>query len=303
MPTAVDKITLKANAKVNLTLDIQGRRSDGYHLLSSVMQSISLSDTITLTKRPRGHGISLTCHHPRVPQDSTNICWRAAAAFQRQVGMGDLSVDIALVKEIPVGAGLGGGSTDAAAVLLGLNALYQKKIKLDELQRIGATIGADVPFCLQGGTCLVRGIGEQVTPLRAFPAMTMVLVKPEASISTAEVYGKLDPKAYGGTSTSRLLELLEGTSDAGLDQILVNALESVTMSLVPEVRIWKERLIHYGASVSRMSGSGPTVYGLFAENREAGEFKARFQEEAQVFVVTLMDTGVFVPETNGGDQL
>jgi 4-diphosphocytidyl-2-C-methyl-D-erythritol kinase len=299
----MDKITLKANAKVNLTLDIQGRRSDGYHLLSSVMQSISLSDTITLTKKPKGHGTSLTCHHPRVPQDHTNICWQAATAFERQVGTGDLCVDIALVKEIPVGAGLGGGSTDAAAVLLGLNALYQRKMTLTELQRIGETIGADVPFCLQGGTCLVRGIGEQVTPLRAFPAMTMVLVKPEASVSTADVYGKLDPRAYGGMSTSRLLEFLEGTSDAGLDQILANALESVTIRLVPEVRIWKERLIHYGATVSRMSGSGPTVYGLFAEHRGAEDFRARFKEEAQVFVVTLMETGVFVPETNGGDQL
>jgi 4-diphosphocytidyl-2-C-methyl-D-erythritol kinase len=303
MQVAVDKITLQANAKVNLTLDIQGRRADGYHLLRSVMQSISLADTITLTKKPQGQGISLRCDHPLVPQDSSNICWQAARAFQHHLSLQDLSLDIELVKKIPVGAGLGGGSADAAAVLHGLNALYRKEMSLAGLQALGETIGADVPFCLSGGTCLVEGIGEKVTPIRPFPALTMVLVKPEASVSTAEVYGGLEPSSYGGNSTERLLEFLAGKSAEPLDQILANALESVTLNLVPEVGIWKERLLESGAMLSRMSGSGPTVFGLFADSRGAKHFRDRFQKETLVFIVTLVEQGVYVPETNGGDRL
>lgn len=299
----MDKITLQANGKVNLTLDIQGRRADGYHLLRSVMQSISLHDTVTLRRKPLGQGISLSCDQPFVPRDERNICWQAARAFQQHLDLKDLSLDIELLKTIPVGAGLGGGSTDAAAVLYGLNILYQTELSLTALQKIGQTVGADVPFCLQGGTCLVEGIGEKVTSIDPFPALIMVLVKPNQSVSTAEVYGKLDRGSYGGNSTARLLEYLAGKGDDSLSAILANALESVTLDLVPEVRLWQERLCQVGAIVSRMSGSGPTVFGLFATRREAEDFQARFSGEAQVFVVTLMEQGVRVLETNGGDQL
>ncbi|NLL48492.1 MAG: 4-(cytidine 5'-diphospho)-2-C-methyl-D-erythritol kinase [Firmicutes bacterium] len=300
---AVDKITVKANGKVNLTLDIQGRRADGYHLLRSVMQSISLTDTVTLVRKPQGQGISLRCDLPYLPQDEGNLCWRAAKAFQDKLGLKDLAVDIDLRKEIPVGSGLGGGSTDAAAVLYGLNILYRGGLSLAELQTIGETIGADVPFCLQGGTCLVEGIGEQVTPIRPFPNFTMALVRPDVPVSTAEVYRRLDKASYGGNSTWRLLDYLSDQTDESLDQILANALESVTLDLVPEVRLWQERLLEWGAMASRMSGSGPTVFGLFAQEQEAMDFQARFQREAQVFIVHLPEQGVYVPEANGGDQL
>lgn len=296
----MDKITVKAYGKVNLTLDVQGRRADGYHLLSSVMQSISLADTITLQKAPQG--ITIQSDHPLVPNDQDNICWRAAQAFLSQSGIAT-GVKIELTKAIPVAAGLGGGSADAAAVLYGLNQLYGTDLSLGKLQTIGLTIGADVPFCLQGGTCLVEGIGEVVTPVEPFPQTNIVLVKPEASVSTAEIYKKLDSSSHGGTSTRRLLAFLQGDQSVSLDSVLENALESVTETLVPAVTLWKSRLREHGAVASLMSGSGPTVFGLFESSQQAQEFHGRFKEEAGVFVVTLSDKGVCVSETNGGDQL
>lgn len=302
MTTAGDIITVQAYAKVNLTLDIQGRREDGYHLLSSVMQSISLADTIILQEQALGRGISIHSDHPLVPTDEANICWRAAEAFQRHTKIPPMSLSISLSKEIPVAAGLGGGSADAAAVLYGLNALYKTELALDELQMIGLTIGADVPFCLQGGTCLVRGIGEKVTPITHFPPMSIILVKPDVQVSTTEIYRKLDPLAHGGDSTHRLLRFLRGDESLPLDRVLENALESVTSTLIPEVGEWKQRLQDHGAVASLMSGSGPTVFGLFSSNSKARRFEDRFREEAQVFVVTMMDQGVLVSEMNGGDQ-
>lgn len=301
MITVMDKITLKAYAKVNLTLDVVGRRADGYHLLKSVMQSISLPDTITLQKRAQ-QGITIESDHPSVPSDQGNICWRAVDAFWAHTGMpGARSVAISLRKAIPVGAGLGGGSADAAAVLYGLNQLYQTELDRDELQKIGLTIGADVPFCLHGGTCLVEGIGERVTPVEPFPKMTMVLVKPEASVPTAEIYRNLEPRAHGGNSTDQLLEFLRG-ANSSLEPTFENALESVTANIVPEVRLWKKRLFDHGANFSLMSGSGPTVFGLFTSRAHALKFQDRFGEEGQVFVVSLVDQGVDVSEMNGGDQ-
>ena len=295
----MDKITVKAYGKVNLTLDVQGRRADGYHLLSSVMQSISLADTITLQKAPQG--ITIQSDHPLVPNDQDNICWRAAQAFLSQSGIAT-GVKIELMKAIPVAAGLGGGSADAAAVLYGLNQLYGTDLSLGKLQTIGLTIGADVPFCLQGGTCLVEGIGEVVIPVEPFPQTNIVLVKPEASVSTAEIYKKLDSSSHGGTSTRRLLAFLQGDQSVSLDSVLENALESVTETLVPAVTLWKSRLREHGAVASLMSGSGPTVFGLFESSQQAQEFHGRFKEEAGVFVVTLSDKGVCVSESNGGDQ-
>lgn len=294
----MDHICLKAYAKVNLTLDIVGRRDDGYHLLSSVMQSISLADTIILEKKPQG--IIITSDHSLVPNDQTNICWRAFTAFRRHTKITG-GVGVTLHKEIPVAAGLGGGSADAAAMLHGLNRLYSTRLDLGQLQKIGLTIGADVPFCLQGGTCLAQGIGERVTPLKTFPEVVLVLVKPEAAVSTHEIYGKLDSSAYGGTSTQRVLELLEQNQDApSLAAACANALESVTSGLVPEVLFWKERLLAGGAHQAIMSGSGPTVFGLFTDEKLALEFRNRFRDEDQIFVVKPMNCGVAV--MNGGDR-
>jgi 4-diphosphocytidyl-2-C-methyl-D-erythritol kinase len=289
----VEQITLRAYAKVNLTLDVVGRREDGYHLLESVMQSISLADTLTLKKG--SGGISLHCDHPLVPTDQNNICWRAAAAFGEYTQMRDVSVGIRITKAIPVAAGLGGGSADAAAVLYGLNRLYAAGLDLGQLQEIGLTIGADVPFCLQGGTCLVQGIGEKVTTVPTFPQAALVLVKPQAAVSTAEAYGRLGEEAHGGRSTQSLVKLLnENHPIPSLAEVLENALESATIPIVPAVGVWKERLISFGAHGAMMSGSGPAVFGLFSHVQRAKGFRDRYGDVAEVFVAALMNNGLSV---------
>jgi len=293
----MDRITLRACAKVNLTLDVLGRRPDGYHLLDSVMQSVSLTDTITLRKRPQG--ISILSSRADVPTDERNTCWRAFNAFAGYVGL-EGGVEISLSKSIPLAAGLGGASADAAAVLHGLNRLYRAGLSLAELQEIGLQEGADVPFCLMGGTCLVQGIGEAVTPLPGFPRASMVVVKPAANVLTAEVYRRLDVSAHGSSHTARLRQLLrEGRGLPELAGALGNALETVTEQLVPEVAVWKERLLAAGAHGALMSGSGPSVIGLFSSDVQAKSFQGRFAGEAEVFVVEL--SGVGVQEIDGGD--
>lgn len=294
----MDQVVLKAYGKINLTLDIVGRRPDGYHLLSSVMQSVSVADTITVIKKPRG--ISIKTDHPQVPTDEGNICWRAVTAFQNATGLTG-GVQIELIKRIPVAAGLGGGSADAAAILHGLNKLYGADLDLAQLQAIGLSVGADVPFCLQGGTCLVEGIGERVESLKAFPQATFVLVKPDASVSTAEVYKNLQPQYYGGKSTQELIRLLAESKDAcELAPVFANALESVTMTLVPDVQVWKARLVDHGAHGALMSGSGPTVFGLFSNSEKATSFQELYANQAQVHVVEPNNVGVW--EMNGGDR-
>lgn len=294
----MDQICLKAHGKVNLTLDIVGRRADGYHLLNSVMQSISLADRVLVTKESQG--IAVKSDHPHLPLDETNSCWRAAAAFFSFTGVQGGAV-IELHKAIPLAAGLGGGSADAAAVLHALNRLYQTDLDLAELQVIGLKVGADVPFCLAGGTCLVQGIGEKVTALPPFPQVQLVLVKPETGVSTAEVYRRLSPAAHGSTSTARLTALLEeGQGAAVLAGTFHNALEMVTEALVPEVSLWKERLLAQGAHCALMSGSGPTVFGLFTEEGQARSFQAAYRGEAQIFTAGLEYSGV--EEMNGGDR-
>lgn len=293
----MDQINLQAYGKINLTLDVVGRRSDGYHLLESVMQSISLADQLSLKRQAKG--ITLVTDHPAVPTDRRNICWRAVTAFQNYTGVTG-GVRIELSKKIPVQAGLGGGSTDAAGVLYGLNQLYDTNLTLQELQNLGLQLGADVPFCLQGGTALVQGIGEQIIPLNPFPQVAIILIKPTQGVSTREVYQHLAPSAYGGSSTARLVEgLNKKLSLQQLGPKLANALETVTVDLVPAVRVWKERLLDAKALGALMSGSGTTVFGIFADSEDAQAFQGKWAEQGQVFLVHPVPRGV--DQMNGGD--
>lgn len=207
---------------------------------------------------------------------------------------------ITIGKKIPMAAGLGGGSADAAAVLKGANHLFSTNLSLAALQELGVQVGADVPFCLQGGTCLVEGIGEQVTALKPLPDITLVLVKPQASVSTAQVFAKLPLGAHGGQGTTRFLDQIEqGQGIQAVAAVLENSLEQVTKSLVADVGIWKERLLAGGAITALMSGSGPTVFGLFTTETEAQAFRRRWQKQGAIFIAKPMPHGV---ETNGGDQ-
>lgn len=293
----MSQICLNAYAKVNLTLDVAGGRADGYHLLQSVMQSIALCDRVHLRKE---RDIRLRVNHPAVPADARNTAWRAAELFFHSTGTSG-GVEIEICKQIPAAAGLGGGSADAAAVLVGLDRLYGTRLSPDELCAMAVQIGADVPFCLIGGTQFAEGIGEELQPLAPVPDAVFVLVKPEEEVSTKLVYENLPQSAFGTRYSRDFSALLEaGASWQELGRSLGNVLETVTARLVPAVEVWKRRLMESGALGSVMSGSGPTVVGVFPTAGAASEFKARWQDQAEIIITHPVGRGI--AEVNGGGQ-
>ena len=264
----------EAPAKINLSLDVLERLPNGYHRLAMLMQTVGLTDTITLTLRPEG--ISLHCVNESpasqgatdIPMDARNLAWKAAEAYFSQVP--GLGVDIHLVKRIPAAAGLAGGSADAAAVLRGLNALHGCLLSTEELVRMGVKIGADVPYCLVGGTCLAEGIGEELTPLPSFAGHWIVLVKPPFPVSTPWVFGQLKLHDLGERpDTPCLVEAVRSGDAVGVAVGMRNVLERVTEPVHPEIAALRKQLLVLGALGSRMSGSGPSVFGLFADRETA----------------------------------
>lgn len=257
-------ITLKAPAKVNYLLDVIQRRPDGYHDLRMVMQRVDLCDelTITLTDSP---GISVLCGNCSVPDGPDNIAWKAAS---RVLELANLSqgVTISITKNIPVAAGLGGGSSDAAAVLMGMNELLQLGLSDQLLMEIGITLGADVPFFIFKKTALAEGIGETLTVMPRMPSAWVLLVNPGVHVSTAWVYKNL--KLTNRGELAKLPSLYESVAD--ICSIFANDLESVTIPAFPVIAEIKDSMLRHGALGAMMSGSGPTVFGLF-QDREAAE--------------------------------
>lgn len=263
----MDQISLKAYAKVNLTLDVIGKREDGYHLVQMIMQQIDLSDDVTLTRQ--GGGISLTCDNPYVPANPQNLAWRAVLLMQEAYGLNQ-GVQIAIRKQIPVAAGLAGGSTDAAAVIHGYAALCGMDIPLAEKMALGLKLGADVPFCLMGGAALAEGIGEQLTAVPGLRDGWLVVCKPNFGVSTRDVYTALNWREITNhPDTQAMLGALEAGTVQAISPLLGNVLEPVTCHKHPEVRALKERMLQYGAEGALMSGSGPTVFGLFKTAEKA----------------------------------
>lgn len=265
--------TVQAHAKINLTLDVTGRREDGYHLVEMVMQSVALHDTVTVTVT-RGEtparGIVLTCSRPDLPTDARNLAYRAAALFYEQTGIDPETCVIDIEKHIPVAAGLAGGSTDAAAVLRALNALHQTALTDDALCALGLRLGADVPYCLRGGTMLAEGIGERLSPLPPMPHAWVVLCKPPFAVSTAEIYRQIDAEELAHRpDTAGMIAALGQGDLAGVAARLSNVMEQVTARQHSEIGEICAFLRENGAAGARMSGSGPTVYGLFADERRA----------------------------------
>lgn len=259
---------IRAHAKINLSLDITGRRDDGYHLVRMVMQALELHDTLRMEKLSSA-GILLETDRKDLAADESNLVFRAAKlmldTFRPEEG-----VKISLAKRIPLAAGLAGGSADAAAALRGMNELFAIGLDDTELCRFGLRLGADVPFCLTGGTALSEGIGEILTPLAPLPDCFIVLAKPRAEVSTAETYraydsgdGSLHPDTEG------LIRALEYADLDGVCARLANVLEPVTSAVHPEVTRIREQLQEAGADGACMSGSGPTVFGIFREKKKA----------------------------------
>ncbi|MEZ0479598.1 4-(cytidine 5'-diphospho)-2-C-methyl-D-erythritol kinase [Planococcus sp. SSTMD024] len=255
---------IKAPAKINLTLDVLYKRPDNYHEIEMIMTTVDLADRIGLQGTAKG--IHIQSADRFVPNDSRNLAYQAAQLIKDTFNI-KTGVIISLDKQIPVAAGLAGGSSDAAATLKGLNQLWQLNLSLDELAELGAKIGSDVSFCVYGGTALATGRGEVIEELPAPPHCWVILAKPSLGVSTADVYGAFDPdKAAHPDTQAMIAALREGDYESMCDN-LGNALESVTMNLHPEVGQIKEHMIKFGADAVLMSGSGPTVFGLV--NQEA----------------------------------
>lgn len=253
-------ISIKAPAKINLTLDVLHKRPDGYHELEMIMTTIDLADRIDLTETERG--IQLESTSGFVPHDERNLAYRAAALIKERFGVRK-GVRILIHKNIPVAAGLAGGSSDAAATLKGLNRMWNLGLSNEELREMGAELGSDVPFCVLGGTAIARGRGEKLTPVSPPPPCWVVLAKPPHGVSTAEVFGALKVEEIRERPDLKsMLAALESRDFQGMCQALGNVLETVTLPAYPRVRRIKEKMRQFGAEGVLMSGSGPTVFGL-----------------------------------------
>lgn len=265
----MNSCTVKAPAKLNLTLDVLGKRNDGYHEMKMVMQSVSLCDTLTLEVGP-GEGIALSTDLGFLPVDGKNLAAAAALALKQATGAdyGRLVIDIQ--KRVPVCAGMAGGSSDAAAVLRGLNDLLGLNVPAEELAAIGGKVGSDVPYCVLGGTALATGRGEVVTPLPALPACWVVMAKPAFSVSTPELFARLDGKKLRcHPDTAGMIAALEAGDLPGVARRLFNVFEEVLPTHRRDrVEELKQILLQHGALGASMSGTGPTVFGLFREKAE-----------------------------------
>jgi 4-diphosphocytidyl-2-C-methyl-D-erythritol kinase len=287
------EINLTAPAKLNLTLDILGRRPDGYHELQMVMQSVSLCDDVRV-RETEGQGLSVCCDQPELPSGPENLAWRAAEAFFQAVGL-RRGMEISLTKRIPAQAGLAGGSADAAAVLRGLRALLAPELPLRELERIGARVGSDVPFCVRGGTALAEGRGERLTPLPALPPCWIVLCKPSFGLSTPALFGRVRAEALERRpDLAAVRAALEAGSLEGVAARLCNVFEEVlTPDEKREIRAIRRRLESCGALGGAMSGSGPTVFGLFADAAAArGAAAALGADYSQTFLAQPLGAAV-----------
>ncbi|HJF32865.1 MAG TPA: 4-(cytidine 5'-diphospho)-2-C-methyl-D-erythritol kinase [Sporosarcina psychrophila] len=250
----------KAPAKINLTLDVLHKRPDGFHEVEMIMTTVDLADRIWL--RPTDDGqITIKASERFVPNDRKNLAYQAAELLQLKFGISS-GVEITLEKSIPVAAGLAGGSSDAAATLRGLNRLWNLKLGVNELATLGARIGSDVSFCVHGGTALATGRGEIIESLPAPPNCWVILAKPAISVSTGDIYGKLDLASIAHTDTATMVEALRTGDYEKMCKSVGNVLEPVTMELHPQVVMLKEQMKKFGADAVLMSGSGPTVFGL-----------------------------------------
>lgn len=260
-------LQIKARAKINLSLDVLGKRPNGYHELRMIMQTIGLHDTIELQIIDRG--IEVECANALVPSGRDNIAFKAAELLINECKI-QKGIRIVINKSIPVAAGLAGGSTDAAAVLKGMNRLFSLGLSDACLMNFGKRLGADVPYCIVGGTMLAEGIGEILTPLADFGGVSIILVKPRIEVSTAWVYKSLDlQRIVARPDTDLLISLIKEKKPGLLARNMVNVLETVTAKKYAVIEDIKARLVELGAAGSMMSGSGPSVFGIFTSGDSA----------------------------------
>ncbi|MBN2796885.1 MAG: 4-(cytidine 5'-diphospho)-2-C-methyl-D-erythritol kinase [Clostridia bacterium] len=286
----MDCITLKAYAKVNLSLDIVGKRPNGYHDVEMIMQQITLFDEVTLTKIDEGISITTDCKF--IPSNNSNIACKVAKDIMDTFKLNS-GIHIDIKKNIPVAAGLAGGSTDAAAVIEGMNLLFDLKMSLEDMKELAVKHGADIPFCIQGGAAIARGIGEELSPIKSLDNVWMVLCKPPISVSTQEVYGQLvldEIKMH--PDTQALIDAMNSGDYRFIAKNMYNVLEEVTARNHISISQIEKKLREYGAIGSMMSGSGPTVFGIFKNYKSAHRgFKNLLKKYRQVYLVQAYDGG------------
>lgn len=262
------KLSLKALAKINLALDVTGKREDGYHLVRMIMQTIHLYDRLEITRKDTV-GIDIRTNLAFLPTNENNLVWKAARLLMEEFQLPG-GVDVRLSKRIPVAAGLAGGSTDAAAMLYGMNKLYELGLSREQLMERGLKVGADVPFCLMRGTALAEGIGEELTSLPPMVKCPVLIAKPGISVSTKAVYQKLvlDENTIH-PDVDRMLEDINNRDLSAIVSHMGNVLESVTIDDNPVISQIKEQMMVSGALGAMMTGSGPTVFGLYEKEETA----------------------------------
>ena len=264
----MEKLTKRAYAKINLGLDVLRRRPDGYHEVKMIMQTVDICDTLTFNVSTQP-GINLNIDNNELPAGSDNLICRAAESLIAASGI-EKGVEIFLEKRIPIAAGMAGGSADAAATLHGLNELFELGYSLEELQKIGVKLGADIPYCLMGGTALSEGIGEILTKLPTPPQCTLVIAKPDINVSTKFVYENLhaDSLTYH-PDIDGMIAAVNNKDLRGIADRLGNVLETVTIREYPIINEIKILMKDEGAQGALMSGSGPTVFGIFTDTKSA----------------------------------
>lgn len=262
-----EKIEKKAYAKINLGLDVLGVLPNGYHEVKMVMQTVGIYDVLIFEKA--SGGIVITTDSGELPTNEDNLIYKAAKLLFDKYGVAE-GVRIHLEKHIPIAAGMAGGSTDAAATLKGINELFELGCDEEELKTIGVKIGADVPYCVMGGTALAEGIGEKLTALTPAPDCYLLVAKPDINVSTKYVYEHLDAlESYEHPDIDGMVRAIEEGKLNGVVERMGNVLQDVTIPAHPIIETLKERMLELGAAGSMMSGSGPTVFGIFTKEEEA----------------------------------
>ena len=271
---------LKAYAKINLALDVVRRRDDGYHDVRMIMQTVRLFDRISL-KRTKGRNIRISTNLSYIPCNEDNLVYKAIDIIRKKHGIKD-GVEALIEKHTPVAAGLAGGSSDAAATLVGMNQLFSLGISQSSLIEYGASFGADIPFCIMRGTALSQGIGEILTPLPPVPDCWLLIVKPSFSMSTRFVYQHLDPDTALHPDIDGMVEAIRKGDLAGMTERMGNSLEQVTAAHFPDILSMKKKMTELGAMNAIMSGSGSTVFGVFDQKEPAVEAASVFRQETGI---------------------
>lgn len=284
------KIQEKAYAKINLSLDIVSRLPNGYHEMKMVMQSVGLFDDITIVGAA-GSGITVSTNLGYLPNDERNIAARAARCFFDHTGISDRRLEITIFKRIPVCAGLGGGSTDGAAVLRGLNRMFAAGLSRTELETLAREIGSDVPFCVAGGTQLAQGRGDEVAPLPPLPKTAVLICKPGFAISTPELFSRIRcERIRRRPDTEGLLEALTDGNVPGVARRMYNVFEDVLTRGRTNIEEIKARMLDFGAYGAMMTGSGSAVFGLFPDKKTAqGAFRDLRRDNKEVFLTETTD--------------